>query len=170
MNGLTWGIVAGVLMILYSLILYLMDQNLNSSINWIGYLFLLGAMIWGALEYRKKLPGGYMSYGKAFSASFMIILFAAILAGIYSYLFFQVIAPEAVQDVYEISRQQAMERSPQLSDEQIDEAMQMSSFFITPIGMAIMGFLSQVIIGSIIALITSIFLKKEDKSLTSSAI
>jgi len=40
----------------------------------------------------------------------------------------------------------------------------------TPIGMAIMGFISQVLIGTIVALITSIFLKKEDKSLTSSAI
>jgi len=157
-------------MILYSLILYLMDENLNTSISWIGYLFLLGAMIWGTLEYRKKLPGGYMSYGKAFSSSFFIVLFAAILAIIYTYLFFQVIAPEAIQDVIEMSRQQNIERNPEITEEQLEQAIQMTSFMFTPIGMAIMGFISQVLIGTIVALITSIFLKKEDKSLTSSAI
>ncbi|NQV01759.1 MAG: DUF4199 domain-containing protein, partial [Bacteroidia bacterium] len=159
MNGITWGIVAGILMILYSLILYLMDENLNSSINWIGYLFLIGAMIWGTLEFRKNLPGGFMSYGKAFSASFMIVLFGAILGAIYTYLFFQVIAPEAVNDVIELGRQQSLERNPELTDEQLEQAMQMTSFIYTPFGMTIFGFIGNILVGTIVALITSIFLK-----------
>jgi hypothetical protein len=164
MNGLTWGIAAGVLMVIYSLVLYLFDQSLNTSISWIGYVLLVGVMIWGTLEYRKSLPGGFMSYGKAFSTSFMIVLFAAIIASIFSFLLFTVIAPELVQEIAEMSRQQAMERSPELSEEQIDEAMQMTAFFMSPTWMVVMGFISQLIIGSVISLITSIFLKKEDKS------
>ena len=169
-NGLSWGVAAGVLMILYSMILYLFDQSLNTSISWIGYLFLFGVMIWGTLDYRKSLPGGFITYGKTFSATFMIVLFAAILAGIFTYLFFTVIAPDLVQDIVEMSRQQAMERSPELTDEQLDQAMQITSFFTSPAGMAIMGFISQLLMGTLVALITSIFLKKEDKTLTSSAI
>ncbi len=170
MNGLTWGIVAGVLMIIYSLILYLMDMSLNTTVSWIGYLFLVGAMIWGTIEYRKTLSGGFMSYGKAFSTSFMIVLFATLFAGIYAYFFFAMIAPEVVQEIIEMSRQQAMERSPEMSEEQIDQAMQMSAAFMTPVWMSVWGFISQLLIGTVVALITSIFLKKEDKTLTSSAI
>lgn len=170
MNGLTWGIVAGVLMIIYSLILYLLDQSLNTSISWIGFLFLIGTMIWGTLEYRKSLPGGFMTYGKAFSTSFMIVLFAAILTSIFTYLLYTVIAPDLLVELTKYSRQQVMESNPEFSDEQIDQAIQMTSFFRQPVMMAVFGFISQLIIGAVISLITSIFLKKEDTSLTSSAI
>ncbi|MBE0648760.1 MAG: DUF4199 domain-containing protein [Bacteroidales bacterium] len=170
MNGITWGVIAAVLVILYGLILYLLDQSLNTSISWIGYLFFIGIMIWGTITYRKTLPGGFMSYGKAFSTSFMIVLFATIIAGIYSYLFFSFIAPDLIQDIIEVSRQQNLERNPDITDEQLEQAMQMTAFFFTPIGMAIAGFFSQLIIGTVVALITSIFLKKEDKTLGSSAI
>ncbi|MFC2101442.1 DUF4199 domain-containing protein [Bacteroidota bacterium] len=170
MNGLTWGIVAGVLMIVYSLILYLLDQSLNANISWIGFLFLIGAMIWGTLEYRKTLPGGFMTYGKAFSASFMIVLFAAILIGIFTYLLYTVIAPDLLVQVTELGRQRAIETNPEMTDEQIEQAMQMTSFFRGPVVMAVSGFIVQLIIGAIISLITSIFLKKEDESLTSSVI
>jgi len=170
MNGITYGIITGVIIILFSLILYLFDQNLNTALTWIAYLFLVGGMIWGTLDYRKKVLNGYMSYGKAFSTSFMIVLFAAILVGIYSYLFYQVIAPDAVQDIIDMSRQQALERNPNMSDEELERAMEMGAFFMTPIWMAIYGMIGQIIIGSIIALITSLFLKKEDNSMTSSAI
>lgn len=170
MNGITYGIITGVIIILYSLILYLFNQNLNPALTWIGYLFLVGGMVWGTLDYRKKVSGGYMTYGKAFSASFMIVLFSAILTAVYTFLFFQVIAPDAVQDVIDMSRQQALERSPGMSDEELDRAMEMGSFFMTPIWMAVYSMIGQIIIGAIIALITSFFLRKEDKSMTSSAI
>lgn len=170
MNGINFGIITGVVMILFSLILYLVDMHLNRTVSWIGYLFLIGGIIWGTIDYRQKVLGGFMSYGKAFSASFMIVLFAAILGLIYSFLFFQVIAPEVVQEIVDMSREEAIKRSPELTEEQIDQAMQVSSFFMTPIMLTVWGFISQVLIGAILSLITSIFLKKEDKSLTSSAI
>ncbi|MFH1295825.1 MAG: DUF4199 domain-containing protein [Bacteroidota bacterium] len=170
MNGITYGIITGVVMILFNLILYLFDLHLNTKITWIAYVILVGGMIWGTLDYRKKVLNGFMSYGKAFSTSLMIVLFASILVAIYTFLFFQVIAPDAVQDVIELSRQSALERDPEITDEQLEQGMQMFSFIMTPIGMAISGMLSQLITGAVISLITSIFLKKEDKSMTSSAI
>lgn len=170
MNGITYGIITGVIIILYSLVLYLFDQNLNQALTWIAYLFLVCGMVWGTLEYRKKISGGFLTYGKAFSVSFMIVLFSAILTGIYSFLFFQFIAPDTVQDIIDMSRQQALERSPEMSDEELDRAMEMSSVFMTPVWMAVYGLIGQIVVGAIIALITSIFIKKEDKSMTSSAI
>jgi len=160
MNGLTWGIVAGVLMILYSLILYLLDQSLNTSISWIGYLFFVGAMVWGTLEYRKKELNGYMTYGKAFSTSFMILLFASILVSIYTFLFYQIIAPNLIQDLIETSRQNTRESFPNLSEEEIDKAHQIGSFFRTPILLAITSLFASLLIGSILCLISSTFLAR----------
>lgn len=170
MNGITYGIITGVVMILFDLILYLFNLHLDANVTWIVYVILIGGMIWGTLDYRKKVLSGFMSYGKAFSTSILIALFATILVAVYTFLFFQVIAPDAVQDVIELSRQSALERNPEMTDEQLEQAMQMTSFAMTPIGMAIMGMVSQFIIGVILSLITSIFLKKEDTSITSSTI
>ena len=72
MNGISYGIITGVVMILFHLILYLFDMHLNQNVTWITYIFLAGGMIWGTLDYRKKVMNGFMSYGKAFSTSFMI--------------------------------------------------------------------------------------------------
>jgi len=170
MNGINYGIITGVVMILFSLILYLLDMFLNRTVSSIGYVFLIGGMIWGTLDYRKKSLNGFMTYGQAFKTSFLIGLFAAVLGLIYTYLFFTVIAPDAVQAIIEMSRQSTIESSPQLSEDEIDRAMEMSAAFMSPIMLTIWGFVSQVLISAVIALIASIFLKKEDKSMTSQSI
>jgi len=162
-NGINYGMIAAAAMIIFSLIMYLVDMHLNTSIMWIGYIFLIGAIVWGTIEYRNKVLNGFMSYGKAFSTSFMIVLFAAIILAIYNFIFYQFIAPDAVQDLADIGRESIIERAPDISDEQLDETIQATSFMYTPIWLSIMGLVSQLIIGVIISLITSIFLKKEDK-------
>ena len=96
MNGINYGVVGAAAMIIFNLILYLIGENLNESITWIVYLFLIGAIVWVTIEYRNKVLVGIMSYGKAFSTSFMIVLFAAIIVAIYSFIFFMFIAPEVV--------------------------------------------------------------------------
>jgi hypothetical protein len=164
MNGITYGAIAAVVMIIYSLLLYLFDQHLNRGISWISYVILLGIMIWGTIDYRKKALGGLMSYGKAYSTSFMIALFAIIIATIYTYFFFQFIAPDAVQDIADMSRERIIRDNPDISDEDLERAMGMQSFVMNPLGLTISGFIYQVVISAIVCLITSIFLRKEDKS------
>jgi len=166
MNGIIYGIITAIMVIVFSLILYIFNLHMNRSVSWIGYLFLLAGMIWGTLEYRKKTLGGFMSYGKAFSVSFMIILFAGIIYCIYTYFFFQFIAPGSVNELIEMQRQQIAESNVNLTDEQIEQALEISARFMTPIWIAVLGFVQQLIIGAIVCLITSIFLKKEDKSLS----
>ena len=163
MNGINYGAIAAAGMIIFSLIMYLIDMHLNTSIMLIAYIFLIGAIIWGTIEYRNNVLGGVMSYGKAFSTSFMIALFAVIIVAIYNFVFFQFIAPDAVQDLADIGREKIINDNPNLSEEELDQAMQYSSFMHTPIWLSVMGLVSQVIISVIISLITSIFLKKEDK-------
>lgn len=167
MNGIYYGVIGAAAMIIFNLILYLIDQNLNESITWIVYLFLIGAIVWGTIEYRNKVLNGIMSYGKAFSTSFMIVLFASIIVAIYSIIFFTLIAPEVVQDIADIGRERIIDGNPDITEEELDQALQFSSFMYTPIWLSVMDLIIQVIVGIVISLITSIFLKKEDKSITS---
>jgi len=78
-NSLNYGLITGGVMIVFNLILFISNLYMNQSLGYIGYLFMLGGMVWGTLEYRKKLQNGFMTYGEAFSSCFLIGLFAGIL-------------------------------------------------------------------------------------------
>jgi prepilin signal peptidase PulO-like enzyme (type II secretory pathway) len=166
MHGITYGAITAVVVIIVSLVLYILDLHLNKSVTWITYLFIVAGVIWGQFEYRNKVLGGYIAYGKAFSAGFMIVLFSGIFLLIYNFIFFQFIAPGAIDEIMEMQRQSTIDSSPQMTEEQVDQAMEIARRFSSPVMISIWGFISQLLIGAVVCLITSLFVKKEDKSAT----
>ena len=50
-NALTYGLIAGAVIIVYSLVLYIANIYLNKGVSSISYLFLLAGMVWGCLLY-----------------------------------------------------------------------------------------------------------------------
>lgn len=163
-NGFNYGMITGAALIVFSLLLFLMDQHLNRSISWIAFLFLIGGMIYGTIQYRKA-AGGYLSYGQAFAASFYTGLFATILASIYTYLFVAFIHPGYIQEMLDMTRVQMLESQPDLSEEQVEQAMDMTSKFMNGPMITLTGFVTNLITSAVIALLAAIFLKKEDPSL-----
>jgi hypothetical protein len=51
-----------------------------------------------------------------------------------------------------------------MTDEQVEQALEISAKFMTPVMMAIWTFVGYIIASAIIGLLAAIFLKKEDKS------
>jgi len=164
-NGIVWGLITGAAMIVFSLVMFLTDLYMNKAVNWIGYVFLIAGMIYGTLEFRKKQPGGFLTYGRAFSSCFWIGLFAGILATIYFYLFIQYIHPGFINELLEQTRANMLEARPNMSDEQVEQAVEMSSKFMKPVTMTIWGLVTYAAMSAVISLILAIFLKKEDPSL-----
>ena len=60
------------------------------------------------------------------------------------------------------NQRQAMEEQGRLSEEQIDQAMEMTAKFMTPEMMLIFGIVGGVIMGLIVALIVTIFTQKKN--------
>lgn len=166
-NALYYGLITGAAMILYGLVMFLLNQHLNKTLGYVGYVFLVGGMIWGTLEYRKTYAGGFIPYGKAFKSCFMIGLFAGILSAIYMFIFAQFIHPGLMNEILDASRQTMMTDYPNMSDEQMEQALAISAKFMNPWMLAIIAFLSHLVIAAIVSLILALLLKKEDKSLAS---
>jgi hypothetical protein len=164
-NGLFYGLITGGAMIVLSLILFLLDLYMNRAVNWISYLVVIGGMVWGTLEYRKKYSNGFLTFGKAFSSVFMIGLFAGIVSSIYLYIFIQFIHPGFVNELLDQARANILLSNPNMSDEQIEEAVSMSAKFMSPVMMVVWGLVTYAILSAIAGLILAIFLKKEDPSL-----
>ena len=163
-NALSYGLITGAVMIVYSLILYLLNLHLNRYLPLISFLILLVGMTYGTIQFRNKAMNGFISYGKAYSSGFMIALFAGILAAIYAFIFYQFIAPDVVREILDMANQNIMAKSAQMSDDQMQKAMDMTTKFVTPPFMSIMLLIYCLVIAAIGGLITSAFIKKEDKS------
>ncbi len=161
-NGIYFGLITGAVLIVFSLIMFLTDLYLNKAVSWIGYIFLIAGMIYGTLEFRKKYSNGFLSYGKAFSSCFWIGLFAGILATIYFYIFIQFIHPGFINELLDQIRANILTSKPDMSEEEVEQAVSMSSKFMSPVVMTLWGLAAYAIMSAIFALIIAIFLKKEE--------
>ena len=166
MNALSYGVIVGAVLILYSLLLFLLGMHTNKYLGYVGYVFLIAGMVWGTLEYRKKYLGGFMSYGKAFMSCFMTGLYAGLILGVYMYVFAQFIHPGFIQEMLDLSRQAMYESNANMTEEQVEQALEISAKFMSPVMMAVWAFVGYLFVSAIIGLIAAIFLKKEDKSVS----
>jgi hypothetical protein len=163
-NALTYGLITGAVMIVYSLLLYLLNLHLNQNLGYISFLILIAGMAYGTVQFRNKDMNGFITYGRAYSSSFKIALFAGILAAVYAFLFYQFIAPDVVREILDMANQKIMAKSAQMSDDQMQKAMDMTAKFVSPALMSIFLLIYCIIVAAIVGLITSIFIKKEDKT------
>ena len=164
-NGLYFGLITGAGLIVFSLIMFLLDLYLNRAVSSIAYVVLVAGMIWGTLDYRKKHSNGFLTYGKAFGSCFWIGLFGGIVSSIYFFIFIHFIHPGFINELLDQMRASMLEANPNMSDEQIEQAVEMSSKFMSPVMMTLWGFVTYAVISAVLGLILAIFLKKEDKSL-----
>ncbi len=165
-NALMYGVFTAIVLIVIDVVFYLTGLPSTSKIRYISFLFIIGGMMLGTIKYRDKVMGGYISYGKAFLSCFLIALIAGLITAIYSYIFLSFIDPAYLQTTIEQGMEQSRAKleAKGMSEEQIQSSMDMASGFMKPGMMSLMAFFGTAIWGAILALIVSIFIKKENKS------
>jgi hypothetical protein len=155
------GLLLGVALVLFSLLMYVVGIPLDSKIQWTSYAIMIAGLVLGIKQWRDKYNGGFLAYGQAFSHGFLMTLFAGILTTIWVFLFFGVIAPGEIEKMMEAAEEKMYESQPNMSDEQIEMALKYSRMFMSPVWMAVWGFIGNVVVGAVLSAIIAIFMKKE---------
>jgi hypothetical protein len=160
-SGLTYGIYLGLVLILYSVILYLAGQTFNKWLGYLSILIIIVGIIWAQLSFRKA-QGDVMTYGQGVGLAAVMMIFAGVLSAIYTILLYKIIDPDLYDQSLLFYEEQAtnsmMKRG--LSDAQISQGLELSKRFQTPIFIALAALVNYIIYGVIVSLITSIFVKK----------
>lgn len=163
---LKYGLVTGVLLCINMIIMInIMYNDPNYKGNDIlGYTVLIvifSLIFFGIRNYRNNQLNGYISFGKAFKIGALIALVAATLYVIVGLLYYYVFVPDFL-DVY-IDR--VLNNTPEAELEA--KAAQMENFkelYKNPLFAVFVTYMEVLPLGLIIALISSLILKRKEKS------
>ena len=164
--GVKNGLIYGVLSIIITLVLYMVNPKLMK--DWkisllIGFGVSLFFMINAARE-EKSLNDGILTYGEALKTTFTVLAVGSFLGTIFSYILFNFIDPSLLDLMQEtaIKTTESMMKSFGAPQEEIDKAietMEDNPVNFSP-GRAAIQYISALFFALIYALIVSAFVKK----------
>ncbi len=90
-NALNWGVIIGLVSIVYSVILYMLNLTFNQALGYASVIIIIVGLAIAMKNYRDKVLDGVLPFGKAFGFGILIIIVAALLGSIFTYLLYAVI-------------------------------------------------------------------------------
>ena len=159
--ALNYGLLTGIIGVIFGIMLFAMDMHYEqgAAIQITQTLILAAGIIFAIVQF-KKAGGGFLTISESLKVGAGVALIAAIVGLLYFFLLSNVIEPDYLDKMYEIGKIKTMADNPSLTEEQIDQGIEMQKSFAWisyPVIIII-----NVIIGLIIGLITGLILKKED--------
>lgn len=149
--GLRYGLLTGIVSIIYSFILLAANLEQNTALSLLSLVILVVGIFLAHKNYKVN-NGGFMSYGQGLGIGTVISLVTGLLGGVFRYIYMEFIDPAAAQRAIDQARAK-MEEAGNMSDAQIDQAIQMSQRFTGgPIGIVV-AILGSVLIGFLLTLI-----------------
>jgi hypothetical protein len=124
-TGLWFGLIAGLVMVIYTLCLYLagVDYFLG-KIAWLGYILIITMAVWAGLR-QKKANGGFLAFGEALKVVFMVFALGFLMQTLFSYVLFNYIDTGFRDALTQATLQKTEEfmKAFGATDQQIDKAM-----------------------------------------------
>lgn len=161
-NQVTSHIIKGLLIsaffIVFSVCIYVFNLYEISWLAWISYAVLVGALVYGAILYSNQNKHN-VTFGNLFAHGFKTTAVVIVITSVFSFISIKFLFPDMIDKVLEISRKQ-MEKNPQMTDEIIDKAMEMTKKFFLPFAIG-GGIITNGIIGAIGSLIGAGIAKKD---------
>tara|TARA_B100000029_G_C17354999_1_gene880368 strand:- start:381 stop:902 length:522 start_codon:yes stop_codon:yes gene_type:complete len=165
--AMNYGAVLGLFLIAIALIMWVVGADDKESIipsllnNGITIAFITYAII----QYRDINNNGFISYASSLKLGTTIAFFSSVILSFYSLIFISYIDTDTLSEVIKMTEQTLLEANPEISDEELDMALEMTGKFMQPHWIMIMGVLGGTFMGFLYSLVISIFVKKEDPNL-----
>jgi membrane protease YdiL (CAAX protease family) len=154
------GLIISLVLMVVDLIGGFAHLRFDTWFRWLSTLLLIILLIIFCIQYGKQQTDG-VTFGKVFGYGFKISLVVAVLMVIYSLLSIYLIFPEYIDQVLAKTRTD-LEAKGGISDEQIDQAVNMTKKFMQPVPIMLVTFLVMLFFGTIGSLLGAAFAKKSE--------
>lgn len=165
-TAMNYGLIAGAITVLIFVIQYAMGDYVlgnNRGGNWVyGVLSTIAAItvaVMGIANYKKS-DGGFVSFGQAFKLCFSIYIYSTLVGIVWLLLYMFVLEPNYIDISMEAMEEQIYETNPDLDDAAMEQALNMSSMFLSPLWIILASIIFTAIWGSIVGLILAAIMKK----------
>jgi hypothetical protein len=155
--ALRYGLICGIITVVYSLILNITELALtNQILGWISFLIMIAAMVMAMREFKRQNQG-FMSYGQGLSIGTIVVLVSSILGGIFTYLYVTIIDTGYIQKMRNLQVTELEKKG--MTDDQIDQAMLITDKMMTPTVIPLMAIVGGLIFGFLLSLIIAAIVK-----------
>ncbi|MGC4020752.1 MAG: DUF4199 domain-containing protein [Cyclobacteriaceae bacterium] len=165
-HALKWGVIMGIINVVIGVLLYVVDYTMLT--DWktgiLIVLLVIGVTIYAGINYRSEV-GGFLGYGKAWQHGMIFMAVGGLVYSIYNLILYTIIDPELPAKLVEaaVEKAQAMAESFGASGDALDKAMEdtrkRTEGQFSVVGV-MTGFAFSLIFYAIIALITALFVRK----------
>jgi len=156
--------------VLLALILIVVDLiggfahlRFESWFKWISTIITFAAIIIFCIQYGKQETDG-VTFGKVFGYGFKISLVLSVIMGLYSLLSTTLIFPELIDQIL-VKTRTDLQAKGGMTDDQIDQAVNMTKKFIQPIPLALIAMVATLFFSTIAALLGAAFTKKSEPTI-----
>jgi hypothetical protein len=157
------GVILGLIGIVYTLVVYFLDLTFKP---WPGIIFLIITAVilfYMIRSYRNNYLHGYITYGQSLGAGVVLYLYYSIIAAIFTYILYRFIDTGLIEKSLAFTEQRMMDRgTPQQA---IDSVMAFQRKIQVPGIVAPLSIVRNMIYGTILSLVVSIFTRKEGNPL-----
>ena len=161
--NLTNGLILGLVGVMYTLVLYFLDLTFNKPLEYLHFVVLIVALFFLIKSYRDNFLHGYITYGHSLGAGVIIFLYYSIISAIFTYILYKFIDTGLVAKQLAFAEEAMVSKNvPQAA---IDSVMTVQRKVMIPEFMAPFSIIANMFIGTIMALLVSIFTRKEGNPL-----
>jgi len=158
-HSLLWGVILGIVLIVYTLILYFLNLSTNRALGYVAWLIIIIVVFYAMKVYRDNVNQGVLSFGNAFVIGLLVCIISGLISAIFGYIQFSVLSPELIDKMLQITEERFLSRG--MSDSMVESSLEMSRKLMTPAMIAVMSFVWSLIFGAILSLILAAIVKKE---------
>lgn len=161
-TGAYYGLLTGIGLIIFNLLLYILNLQSSPYIGYFNYLIMIAAVWFAITSHRDKFQNGAISYGKSLSVGVLTMIYASFILAIYMYIYYKFIDVEAI-DRYLLEAEDALYKMG-YSEDLIEQSIKTQKLFAGAGFFAFSSFLTYAIQGTVISLIVAIFTKRDKKN------
>jgi len=153
------GLLTGLGVVVIMLAGYMLDLTFSKWFGSIGFVVLIIGIIYGTKQVREFVNKGSISYGQAFGSGILVSAFAGVLIGIFSFVLYKFIDPTLFDKMIALQEESLLNAG--MAEEQIEMGIAMARKMMTPVMMLINSLFTYAILGGVLSLVTSAFLKRD---------
>ena len=157
----TYGLFLALISIAMLVIMYVGNIQKSWILSILSMVLTVVVFVYGIKTYKQK-NNGFLTLGDAIKVGLAIAVIGGVISAVYSYIHYSYVYPEFIEMTLDEARLQIAERSPNMSEEQIEQTLEVSKMFTSPIFFSLMSVVGSLFFGIIISLIAGLVMKKEN--------